>query len=150
MQRVTTTCFRLFLETELARRRARNPRYSLRAFAKRLAVDHSTLSQWMRGRRAIPTSAIETLGRRLQLTPKAVRVFVGHNARGPALSEVEGPDLHILQLTRREGFRADSRWIARELRVSVDEANIALHRLLRFDLLQMKDANRWIDMSEVP
>jgi transcriptional regulator with XRE-family HTH domain len=139
---VTTTCFRLFLETELAQRRARNPRYSLRAFAKRLAVDHSTLSQWMRGRRAIPTSAIEALGRRLQLTPKAVRVFAEH--RTP-----RGPDLHILQLTRREDFRADSRWIARELRISVDEANMALHRLLRFDLLQMKDANRWIDLSEV-
>jgi transcriptional regulator with XRE-family HTH domain len=139
---VTTTCFRLFLQTELARRRARNPRYSLRAFAKRLRVDHSTLSQWMRGRRTMSSAAIEALARRLDLPSRKVRVFAEH--RGP-----EGCDMRMLELTRREDFVRDSRWIARQLNVTVDDANMALHRLLRFDLLQMH-AERWIDTSEVP
>ncbi len=85
---------------------------------------------------------IETLGGRLGLTSRAVRVFVAH--RG-----VSGPDLAILELTRRQGFRPDSRWIARELRVTVDEANIALQRLLRLELLEMVSPDRWIDISEV-
>lgn len=136
---MTTTCFQVFLQSELDGRRARNPRYSLRAFAHTLRVDHSTLSQWMRGRRPLTARTIETLGRRLGLTAKQVRVFVEHRVS-------TGPDLAILELTRRPEFRPDSRWIARELHVNVDEANIALQRLLRLDLLQMA-ADRWIDKS---
>jgi hypothetical protein len=68
-------------------------------------------------------------------------VFVEHRAP-------EGPDLAILELTRRAEFRADSRWIAAQLHISVDEANIALHRLLHLDLLRMTTADRWVDTSE--
>ena len=34
-----STCFRLYLQAELGRRIAKNPQYSLRAFAKYLAID---------------------------------------------------------------------------------------------------------------
>src|SRR3954447_4692041 len=40
-----------FLRRELGRRQDRNSRYSLRAFARDLACDHATLSQWLRGAR---------------------------------------------------------------------------------------------------
>jgi len=53
------TSFRLRLQAELARRCAGNPRYSLRAFARRLGVDHSTLSQLLRGRRALTRTVDE-------------------------------------------------------------------------------------------
>ena len=43
----------------------------------------------------------------------------------------------ILELTRLSEFRADSRWIARVLDISVDEVNVALQRLIRLDLLDM-------------
>lgn len=142
---MTTTCFRQFLRLELARRRTRNQRYSLRAFAGSLAVDHSTVSQWLRGRRPVTPRAIEKLGPTLGLTKKQVRMFIEHRA-APADHHT---DLDLLALTRRDGFRADSRWIAGELRVSVDEANIALQRLLRLDLLEMVAVNQWIDTSEV-
>jgi transcriptional regulator with XRE-family HTH domain len=138
---VTTTCFRLFLQHALAERRVRNPQYSLRAFAQRLGVDHSTLSQWMRGRRPLTAKTIETLGRRLRLPAKHIRVFVEHR-------NVSGPDLAILELTRRQEFKADSRWIASKLGITVDEANVAIQRLLRLDLLQMT-SNEWIDKSGV-
>jgi len=36
------TSFRLYLQSELARRCARNSQYSLRAFALHLDLDHST------------------------------------------------------------------------------------------------------------
>jgi len=41
------------LEAELAKRRRRNPRYSLRAFARDLATNHMSLSQILRGRREV-------------------------------------------------------------------------------------------------
>ena len=138
---MTTTCFRLFLQSELADRRTRNPQYSLRAFAQRLDVNHSTLSQWMRGRRPLTAKTIESLGRRLRLPAKHIRVFVEHR-------NVSGPDLAILELTKTVSFRPDSRWIANQLSISVDEVNVAVQRLLRLDLLQMS-ANEWIDKSGV-
>ncbi len=138
---MTTTCFRVFLQAELDKRRISNPQYSLRAFARRLGVNHSTLSQWIRGRRQLTPGAIESLGKRLGLSARQVRVFVEHR-------DVVGPDLALLRLTHRQEFRADTRWIARELRVTVDEANIALQRLLRLDLLHMTARDRWLDKSE--
>jgi transcriptional regulator with XRE-family HTH domain len=45
--------FRTVLQTERERRRAVNPRYSLRSFARDLSVDHSTLSQILRGKRRL-------------------------------------------------------------------------------------------------
>jgi predicted enzyme related to lactoylglutathione lyase len=41
--------FRELLQRELAKRCAENPQFSLRAFAKALRIDHSTLSQILRG-----------------------------------------------------------------------------------------------------
>jgi transcriptional regulator with XRE-family HTH domain len=132
-----TTDFRMFLRLELARRSAQNPRYSLRAFARHLGVDHSTLSQWMRGRRPLSARTIERLGARLRVPARRLRVFV--ESRGRA-----GPEFAILDLVRREAFRPDSRWIAGELGITPDEANVAIQRLLRLDLLRMASPRRWV------
>jgi uncharacterized protein (TIGR02147 family) len=53
----------------------------------------------------------------------------------------------ILELTRLEEFRCDSRWIARVLDISVDEVNLAIQRLIRLGLLDMESADRWSDRS---
>jgi transcriptional regulator with XRE-family HTH domain len=133
--------FRSFLADELARRVERNRRYSLRAFARDLGVDHSSLSQWLRGRRAFTVEVIERLGARLRLSPRQTRVFT-------ELGEAEGPDARIFELARGEGLRADSRWIAARLDIGVDETNVALQRLLRLQLLAMPAADRWIAVEE--
>ena len=53
----------------------------------------------------------------------------------------------ILELTRLENFKPDSRWIARVLGITADEVNLALTRLTRLGLLEMADRHRWIDKS---
>jgi hypothetical protein len=57
---------RAVLEAELSRRRARNPRYSLGAFAHSLGLDHSTLSQNLRGERKLTLRMAERLEARLR------------------------------------------------------------------------------------
>jgi transcriptional regulator with XRE-family HTH domain len=153
------TSFRLFLQSELARRCARNTQYSMRAFAMHLDVDHSTLSQWLRGRRPITARSIESLGRRLGLDENTIQRYVDYTGRneGPCSTTLLSPetvalisDWHhfaILELTRLAEFQADSRWIARVLDISVDEVNVALQRLIRLDLLDMAAADRWVDRS---
>jgi transcriptional regulator with XRE-family HTH domain len=154
------TSFRLFLQSELARRCARNAQYSLRAFALHLGADHSTLSQWLRGRRPITTRSIETLGPKLGLSTTAIEQYVEHSGRedrpsrdadlltGETVSLIANwYHFAILELTRLEEFQCDSRWIARVLDVSVDEVNLAIQRMIRLGLLEMESADRWSDRS---
>jgi uncharacterized protein (TIGR02147 family) len=161
-----STCFRLFLQAELGRRCAKNPQYSLRAFAKYLAIDHATISQLMRGKRPLTARTILRLGTRLGLDRSAIDRYAAHEAfwgRAAAdeatLSEVrqlandtanvisDWYHYAILELTRLDHFKPDSRWIARILGISADEVNIALSRLTRLGLLEMVDRERWIDKS---
>ena len=59
--------FREFLQRKLAQSCANNPQYSLRAFAKSLGTDHSTLSQILRGKRRLTAETIRALARQLKL-----------------------------------------------------------------------------------
>ena len=149
-----------FLRHELARRCAKNSRYSLRAFARALGTDHSTLSQLLRGRRPLAVRTIEQFCDRLGVPEEECQQFIvaerqrrRQSADEPRQIRRLGRDISILlsdwrhfailELTRLESFRTDSRWIARVLGSSTDEVNVAIQRLLRFGLLQMTDAGTW-------
>ncbi len=156
--------FRHLLQSELARRCANNSQYSLRAFAKYLGLDHSTLSQLLRGKRRLTARSIRKFGVRLGLEANAIEHFVENEERlpgdagdGAITCEVRQlaqdtanliSDWHhyaILELIHVRDFKPDSRWLARVLGISVDEVNIALQRLIRLGLLEMADRDRWID-----
>jgi uncharacterized protein (TIGR02147 family) len=159
-----TVDFRHFLQEELARRCARNRHYSLRAFAKFLEMDHSTLSQILRGKRRLMSRTVRRCGMRLGLDEQSVAEFARAAEREPefddaGLGEVrrlasdtaslvaEWQHYAILEMVRLREFRTDSRWIARVLGLQVDEVNVALQRLLRLGLLTMDAPDRWTDWS---
>lgn len=154
--------FRRVLQEELALRCARNPRYSLRAFARYLGLDHSTLSQLLRGRRRFTARTIERVGKRLALAPEMITQFVELErtppepwtsrelrqlSRDAALSLAEWHHHAILELTRLTSFRPDVRWIARVLDVPIDDVNVAITRLTRLGLLDMRSRDRWVDVA---
>jgi uncharacterized protein (TIGR02147 family) len=161
-----STCFRLFVQAELGRRCAKNPHYSLRAFAKYLAIDHATLSQLLRGKRPLSARTIVRLGTRLGLERAAIDRYAAqatYTRSEPAsesmLSDMQqlaadaanviGDWYHyaILELTRLHHFKPDTRWIARVLDITPDEVNLALTRLIRLGLLEMADRGCWVDKS---
>ena len=157
--------FRFVLQAELARRCSKNPQYSLRAFASYLEIDHSTLSQYLRGKRRLTERAIRKFGIRLGFDPETIEGLilteqhlpredcdaVLHQAKELACDTVnllaEWHHYAILELVRLRTFRPDTRWIARVLGISEDEVNVALQRLLRLQLLEMAAPDRWIDRS---
>jgi plasmid maintenance system antidote protein VapI len=104
---------RAILEAEFARRRRLNPRYSLRAFARSVELEHSTLSQLLRGKRALTWRSIGRIARTMRWTGSAV-----------------------LQLSAQS--KVDSRDFARRLDVSVDEVNVALTDLCLFGVIELK------------
>jgi len=156
--------FRGRLAAEFRARRAKNPRYSLRAFAAFLKTDHSSLSQILRSLRRIPARQIRSWGRKLGLLPEESAAYIAaeHVPDEPAsrrqgqlrhwtaeaMAIVTG-DLHrqMLCLTRTRGFRPDCRWIGRQSGATVDQVNMALSRLLRLRLLEITSTGVWKDLA---
>jgi len=151
--------FAAVLRAELTRRCAKNPSYSLRAFARSLDIDHATLSQLIRGRRALTRETILQLGERLGLPGASVEAFVrdteaareGPPAPSAALdaAAILSEPLHhqLLGLVRTEGFRGDSRFLAQVFDTTPDAINVVLQRLLRFALLRMTEGGGWVDLT---
>jgi predicted enzyme related to lactoylglutathione lyase/transcriptional regulator with XRE-family HTH domain len=152
------TTFAAVLRAELTQRCARNPSYSLRAFARALEVDHATLSQILRGKRALTRDTILQLGQRLGLDAPRIEAFVrdaeavreGPPAYSPSVdaAAIVGDPLHhqLLALTHAEDFRGESPFLAQVLDTTPDAINVVLQRLLRFGLLRMNE-DGWVDVT---
>ena len=123
--------FRAVLGAEFDRRHAINPRYSLRSFARDLAVDHSTLSQILRGKRRLTRRNVSGFGRRLHLASADIAELCALEDESAVLSAIDRPN-----------FQASSRWIANMVGIPVDHVNVALQRLLRKRIVSMTGA-RW-------
>lgn len=155
--------FRELLRRELAARCNRNPRYSLRAFANFLDVDHATLSQLLRGKRTLTQPMIRRLGGRIGLELAQIDRYV--DAESSAATEGESRerlrevaaeaaralgDSHafaILELMRLAEFRPDVAWIARMLGTSADAVQVSLQHLLRLGFLEMRPGGQWKDLA---
>ena len=123
------------LQQEYERRTRRNHRYSLRAFAKTLGVDHATVSQWFRGARPMTPRAVETVGWTLGRLPRQLR----DSFDASALDATSRRLLEAVESVQQPTTLA----LARRLGVSSDDINIALQRALRRGLLQMDQDGTW-------
>ena len=129
---INDVIFRDQLRREFERRRENNPRYSLRAFARSIGTDHSTLSQILRGRRRLTQRTIARLGANLRLTSGAI-----------AECCTAANDAAVLAVVARPSFRADSRWIAAVAGITLDDVNVSLQRLLYRGALIMATPTEW-------
>jgi hypothetical protein len=123
---------RATLTAEFERRRARNVRYSWRAFARDLHTHHTTLRQIIQRRRRLTPRMIQSMGVRLGLSATAM---------GDA-SLAESVDA-LRRLVGAPGFRPGSRWIAMQLGLSVHDVNRAIQDALRRRVLIMDARDRW-------
>jgi transcriptional regulator with XRE-family HTH domain len=161
------TSFNRRLELEFEERRRKNSRYSMRAFALLLGVDHSTLSQILRGTRRMPAGRIRAWAKRLGIRNDEAAIYIAaeylmdsptaarqeqlrHWVAEAASIMTEKVHREILRLSRSPGFRADSRWIAEQIGVSVDTVNVALSRLLRLRLIEVSPTGQWKDLTGLP
>ncbi len=122
----------IVLQTELARRQLGNARYSLRSFARDLSVDHSTLSQILRGKRRLTGRNVRAFGRRLRLPAPDIAELCALENEAAVLAALDRPN-----------FQADSRWVASMVGIPIDEVNVTLQRLLRKRIVTMTARARW-------
>jgi transcriptional regulator with XRE-family HTH domain len=139
--------FRLWLQKQFTERCKKNPRYSLRAFAKTLDLDASSLSQILSGKRKLSKKGIQNICDKLSATPKELQMFgliENNNETEENYLQVdidtfsvisEWYHYAILELTYVSGFKTDPRWIAKKLSITVEESKSAIERLKRLGLL---------------
>ena len=124
--------FRERLKQEYAKRVARNPRYSLRAYAKSLLLHHTTLKRVIDGSRGLSPALLARICERLGYTSSEVgEARLSEDAR------------KVLQLISAPDFRPDCRWIAVKSGVDLDNVNRVLHLLLHERRLVMNTPKRW-------
>jgi transcriptional regulator with XRE-family HTH domain len=68
--------YRVHLKQELRNRKARNSRYSIRAFAKSLSVDNGYLSKLLSGKALLSLDLADQISRKLRLPGELRRDFL--------------------------------------------------------------------------
>ena len=136
----------IWLQAEFTRRCRANARYSIRAFAKNLQMDSSTLSQIMNGKRRVSAQLAAKLRQDIgQTKPRAGASSVGAKI---LYEQVQVDAFYViadwyhfalLDLVQVKNFRNEAPWIARRLGISTAEAKVATDRLLRLGLLIEKN-----------
>lgn len=156
--------FRFYLQQELLERCRRNPKYSLRAFAKALQIGPAALSDMLNGKRTITVASIERLGLALGLPLRQIEVFkrqTKHPKTAQTTADLQFQKLTldsfalisdwyhyaILELIKVKDFEPSTPWISKSLGITKAEANAAIERLLRLNLIQEQNG-RWVDNSQ--
>lgn len=141
------------LRQALIETQVRNPAYSLRSFARRLAISPSALSEIMNGKRRVSKATAERVVKGLCLGPKQSQAVMDLfsqqiTAASNSSSTFDTLDADkfnivadwyhfgILSLMETEDFVEDSAWIAKRLGIRSTEASAALERMERLKLIK--------------
>ncbi len=133
--------FRVWLQDEFSRRCRTNSSYSLRAFAKQLDFDSSTLSQILSGKRKVSDKIVQKVYDKLGQPPiKNENTSSQYMLLSMDAFTVISDWYHyaILDLTLIKNFKSDPVWISSQLGISQLEAKLAIERLLRLGMLVQK------------
>lgn len=136
--------FRVHLQNELTRRCRLNARYSLRSFARTLAMDASSVSQILGGKRRASAQMMERICAKIGW-PEKSEASSSREGNYFLLSQdcfaaiADWYHYAILDLTLLKSFKKDPTWIARRLGITQTEAKMALARLLRLKMLEEKN-----------
>ena len=161
--------FKNVLKEEFEERCKRNPSYSLRAFARDLAISPSRLSEIFSNKKGLSARNALKISKKLGFTKDEIEVFTAlvdsEHGRGKAAKERARVKLNaiknqpgyqliqldtfkvisdwyhyaILELTYVKDFKSDVEWIAKRLGISATAAELAIKRLKQLDLLEEMD-----------
>ncbi len=142
--------FRLWLQRQFTERCKRNSRYSLRAFAKNLGMDHSSLSQILSGKRSLSKKSTQILCTKLSANSKELQLFglAEQDSAADEYFQIEADSFAIMaewyhaaimEMTYTQGFKSDAKWMARKLSITTEEVKAAVERLKRLNLLELQD-----------
>ena len=144
------------LQNRFTEAKAKNPSFSLRAFARKIGLSHTMASRVLSGKRLVSRGLAEKITKTLMLDPQErseiLSLFPDKKSSRVDLSDKV--DSHYLQLTadhfhmisdwyyfailsllKTKGFKNNSTWIAQRLGIAVSTVEQALERLKRLEIL---------------
>lgn len=152
---------RKLISAEMARVRAVNPSFSLRALAKKLNLQPSALSEILNGKRLMTKKMAAKVLDRLCVDPSTSAKILGglSNRTAEKTDHTEYTEFiqlnmdhyhvisdwyyfAIISLVETKGFKDDPQWIAKRLNIKVTEASTALERLERLGLLAREKSGK--------
>lgn len=149
------------LVEKLAEVQRQNPRYSLRAYAKKVGVHVGALSSILNGKRNVSRDLAERITRRLLLDPQErseiLSLFPEKRKYRKASTEktdsvdprylefnasqfkiaAEWEHLAVMSLVNCDDFQNKTEWIARRLGITENRARQVVDRLLQLDLFEL-------------
>jgi uncharacterized protein (TIGR02147 family) len=140
----------------LAERCARNPRYSLRAFAKATGISHTVLSLVLSGKRKLSKRAAAKLADHLELDPESREKLLKPSRQETSVDEryrqlsadvfkiiSDWQHYAILSALSLPAAKFEPRWIARATGITTIEASLAMERLRKVGLVEKARNGRW-------
>lgn len=144
------------IKSEFEERKTKNPAYSLRAFAKNLSIDPSSLSSILANKRALPLSKADSFIVKLKLDADKSQAFMRsllshvtkktHNIVLEKAHTIEGEDYFdiiseweyfaVLSLTNLADFEPSASWISNRLGISLERGSEVFNRLVTLNLLE--------------
>ncbi len=144
----------------------KNPSFSLRAFAQKLKLSPSALSEILNGKRKVSRQLAEKIlsqmgtdpgeqSKILSLFQKTSRPEFQDEAEGRKYLELKSDQFQliskwhhfaILSLVETNGFQANALWIAKRLGIKLLEAEQALERLERMGFIQWSRGQKKIKL----
>lgn len=146
---------RRMIKAELERRRMRNPRYSLRAFARDLEFNSAHLSEVLNGKRAMSLEAALRLVERFSDDPKTVSQLQDRLKEKPKKTVVADVVLRnpvalaVLAMLHSDDTSGGAEWIARSLGLKKSEVESSL-RQLRAERLVAVQNGRLVPTVDAP
>lgn len=159
-----TASYRDILKRELSTRQQINPRYSLRSFARDLAMPASKLSQTLSGKCGISPTRASRIAQRLRFSKEETAFFIdlvsAEHSRSPsikrqALEKIADSNtkysllsleefqaisawhnLAIIEMTHLADFKNDPQWIGQRLGISATQVKESIERLIKLGLLK--------------
>lgn len=144
------------LKTEFVERSRRNPNYSLRAYARSLKLDSSTLSAIIRGKRAVSIKMTKRILDQMKIDDSlrlklAKSFFSNGNVEVKNIFELSVDMLEsisswehfaILSLLQTDDVKPSVSWVADRLNLSLGRAIESMDRLERLGLISRKE-KKW-------
>lgn len=141
-----------FLKQEFIKRKQKNKKYSLRAFAKKIEVSHSVISEILNGKRRLTTKTFSRISNKLNLDPAIAKKYETHilkRKRQYTQLETRAGKLMsewyfnaLLELLEIKNVPQDPKGIANQLDIEESKVVSALDLLQELGLIK-KTNNRW-------
>ncbi len=143
--------------------RLRNASFSLRAYAQKLGLAPSAVSEIMKGKRKVSSKMAEKIADKLNISPGARAELLAlfyHRPLDPTQTQHLAnlnEKFHflskwyhqaILALVRTAEFEASAEWLARRLGLKLAEAKEGFERLQALGLIRQDDQGHWIEVLQ--